>query len=524
MGALQKAKDLYGKGQKKNAFMTGALVLAAAGAICRVLGLAFRIPLVNIIGNYGMGLYQMVWPIYALLLVISSAGIPVAISKLVARENTEGNHKESRRILKSSLCFLVIVGAVFAIALAALAIPIATLQGNPKVAKIYMAIAPSIFFVCLIAAFRGYFQGMQNMVPTAVSQVLEQFVKVLIGISLAILLNPFGAEWAVFGAIVALTIAEFCTLVYQALKYRKSVKASGGEKVKASRKLAFKVLRASLPITGMAAIFPLILVADSLMVIRILQASGETNHTATQLFGISTGNVHTLINMPAVLGIAIATAVVPTVSSLLKQGKKEELNAKCALAIRLITLITLYFAVFYLIFANRVLGLLYFRAFKDNAEHLALATRLLRIESAMIFLMGLSSVFAAMMQGAAKARFPLIALACGGAAKITLQLILLPTNVGIYAISLGNVLCFLIAAVLNCIFAMRVFSLRGKIWGSLWRVALLVPIYFFSLLLINWLLPDGKWWIVLGGAAAFILYVLLVWLLRFFPKAKKAPV
>ena len=498
--------------------------MAAAGIVCRMLGLAFRIPLANIVGNFGMGLYQMVFPIYALLLIVSSAGIPIAISKMVAKEHTAGNAHECKRILRASVGLLVVVGLIFSIALFALAIPIAKLQGNPDVVKIYYAIAPSILLVCIISAFRGYFQGMQNMVPTAVSQIIEQFIKVGIGLVLAMLLAPISPEWAVFGAILALTISEVFALLFLIIIYLKHRKKPTeqdidnknlSERTGPAFRLSMTILKQSIPVTAMAAIFPLILVFDSLVVIAMLQRAGHDNTVATQLFGISTGTVHTLINMPAVLGVAVATAVVPTVSALLKQNKKQELHAKCALAVKLITLIALFFTLFYIAFSGRIINLLYASAFKNNAEHFRIATWLLKIEATMIMLMGISQVFTAMLQGAGRARYPLIAISIGGAVKIAVQLSLLMTPVGIFAVSIGNVLCFMIAGTLNTWFAIKYFKFRPggfcKIW---WKFFILLAVHGAMLATMVFLIPDGKLWILLFGAIAFTVYVTLIWVLK----------
>ena len=216
------------KGLRAQGFFTGAAILALAGIICRLLGVVIRIPLANIVGNYGMGLYQMVFPLYALLLVVSGAGFPVAISKMVAREQAAGNPKECKRILLNSVILLGIIGAVVTALFMALAYHIAAFQGNRDVGVIYLGIAPSVFLVCIISAFRGYFQGKQNMLPTATSQILEQLVKVAAGITLAVLFIKISVVWAVFGAILAVTISETAALLYLILLYLISLRKHGG--------------------------------------------------------------------------------------------------------------------------------------------------------------------------------------------------------------------------------------------------------------------------------------------------------
>ena len=525
---------------KSNGFLTGAAILALAGLICRLIGVFFRVPLTNIVGNFGMGLYQMVFPLYSLLLVISSAGVPVAVSKMVAKEKAVGNIKSCKKILLNALVLLGAIGLVVSAIFIIFAYPIANLQGNKDVGIIYIAIAPSVFLVCMIASLRGYFQGLQNMVPTAVSQIIEQLVKVAAGITLALIFIKISVVWAVFGAILAVTISEIVALVFLAFTYlwhlrtakrsqSATTKSSKTKKDESNKRHSFLVLRSSLswklmwqilkqsfPVTLMASIFPLILVFDSMIVINMLTSAGVGHKTATQLFGISSGAVHTLINLPAVLGVAVATAVVPTVSSLLKQNKVEELRSKMAMAVKITFLISLFFVVFYLAFAEKIIDLLYHGAFKDEPAQLKLASNLMKIEAALILLMGISAVFTAMLQGADKAKFPLIALAIGGAAKIGFELAFIKTSMGIYAVSIGNVICFAIAAVLTTAFALHFVKIRKGFMKILVKSVYLTITFGAFVLVISQIMPENRWWVLLSGIIIFIIYVILVAIFKFF--------
>lgn len=450
-------------------FLKGAAILAVAGILCRLIGVVIRIPLTNIVGNYGMGIYQMVFPLYSLLLIISSAGVPVAISKMVAHEKVGGDIRQCRRILLNSVVLLGAIGAVVTALFMIFSIPIAHFQGNRDAWVIYLAIAPSVFLVCVIAAFRGYFQGLQNMIPTATSQVIEQTVKLIVALTLAVILIKISVIWAVFGAILAVTASEIIALVFLVTVYVVHTKktratktaqtdATKNKKRTISFSLMRDIFRQSLPVTLMSAVFPLILVVDSLFIIRALSHTGIDITEATKLFGISSGAVHTLINLPAVIGAAVATAIVPAVSALLKQNKIREMRQKMSLAIKITICFSVFFAVVYLLFPRQILDLLYHNAFKDSTEHMLLATRLMRIESALIILIALSSVFTAMLQGAGRAKYPLIALLIGGGAKIAFQFAFIWTPLGIYAVSIGNVICFAIAACVNLCFTIKYFG------------------------------------------------------------------
>ena len=526
-----------------NKFLSGAAILAGAGIICRLLGVVIRIPLTNIVGNFGMGLYQMVFPLYALLLVISSAGVPVAISKMVAREKVNGDIKQCKRILLNALVLLGAVGLIVSALFMIFAHQIAKLQGNADVGIIYLAIAPSVFIVCLISAYRGYFQGFQNMIPTATSQIIEQIFKVGVALTLALILIKQSVVWAVFGAILAVTVSETIALLFLFLTYfftRKKLKKNspsleGVDARKGRREptsadgvvakglswpLMWQIIKQSAPITLMASVFPLLLVFDSMIVINILRAAGETHQSATQLCGISSGAVHTLINLPAVLGIALATVVVPAVSSLIKQNKTDELRAKCALAIKIIFVLSLFFAVFYLAFAEKIIDLLYHGAFLKHPEQLKTAASLMRIESVLILLMGLGAVFTAMMQGADKAHIPLIAIAIGGTVKIIFELIFLKTGLGIYAVSIGNVICFLIATVLNTVFAFKYIKIKKGFLDVLKKTVVLAAVLLLAVSALVRFMPANRWWVLADGAITALVYVGLVFFLKFFDKSE----
>ena len=503
---------------KLNGFLTGAAILALAGIICRLLGVVIRIPLTNIVGNFGMGLYQMVFPLYSLLLIVSSAGVPVAISKMVAA--AADNKKECRRILLNAIILLGFIGLIVSALFMIFSYQIAGLQGNRDVGIIYFAIAPSVFLVCIISAFRGYFQGMQNMIPTAASQIIEQLVKVAAGVTMAVLFIKISIVWAVFGAILAVTISEAVALLFLIIMYLFSLRNKSAphsaKTPRAAKSRAFsfplmwQILKQSAPVTLMASVFPLILVLDSMLIINMLKSAGVEHAEATKMYGISSGTVHTLINLPAVLGVAVATAVVPAVSSLLKQEKIGELRQKMALAVKITLLISIFFAAFYLAFADKLIDLLYHGAFKDNEAHFKLATQLLKIESILILFIGISSVFTAMLQGAGKAKFPLIALGIGGVLKIAIQFSLIKTSVGIYAVSLGNVVCFTVAAILNTIFALHFIKIKKGITSNTAKFIGLAASFTFVMLLLAHLMPQNRWWVLLSGAISMAIYLILV--------------
>lgn len=185
----------------KKSFFKGAVILGIAGIIVKVFGAFFRIPLANIIGDTGMGYYQTAYPVYVLLLTLSTAGIPTAIARLVSERTTEGNHKEAYRIFTVSFRLLLAMGIVTSLLLF-LGAPyiVQYMKGEPEAIYSMRSIAPALLFVPIMAAFRGYFQGQQDMTPTASSQVIEQAFRVVFGLSMAVILLPAGLKFAAAGA------------------------------------------------------------------------------------------------------------------------------------------------------------------------------------------------------------------------------------------------------------------------------------------------------------------------------------
>lgn len=442
----------------KKGLLKGAVILTAAGVICRLLGVLFRIPLSNIVGNYGIGLYQLVFPLYSLLLIVSSAGIPVAISKMIAR--VRDDPAKCKQIFLNALVALLVIGAVISGLFLVLAKQIATWQGKPEIWTLYMAIAPAVFFVCFISAYRGYFQGLANMVPTAVSQVVEQAVKVAVGLTLAVILVKKSILWAVFGAILAVSVSELVATVVLFIIYR--VKAKPKRQLTPLTKMfSWSVIKdifvISAPIMVMSLAFPVVQLFDSFFIVNALKHNGVTN--ATELYGIASGAVHTLINLPTVVGIAIATVILPMVSRCFKQKNTTEMKRKALQAVWITLGFGVACALGLAILPKFILNLLYHRTFAGKPEEMATAVLLLRIESVAVLLICLTQVIGSILQGIDKSRWPMFALIGGGVSKVVFEICLIK-QLGIVAVSISNVLCFAVALVISVVVLIKFMGKR----------------------------------------------------------------
>ena len=262
---------------KQKTLVGGVSILGIAGIICKVVGVLYRIPLAHLIGPEGMGVYHKVYPAYNLLLTISSAGLPVAISRMVAHYVTREDPRNARRIFTMALRMLLVLGLLTTLLMLLFSGQLAAWQGTQESKAGYLAIAPSLFFVCVMSAYRGFLQGQRNMVPTAVSQLIEQIGRVFIALPFAYWgMQRGGMALGAAGALLGGTIAEGAALLYMLLQHKKADQAldfvpqRDGESPIASSIIAQRLIRVSIPITLGACIVPLAGFIDSIMLTQLM--------------------------------------------------------------------------------------------------------------------------------------------------------------------------------------------------------------------------------------------------------------
>ncbi len=439
---------------EKKSFLQGAVVLGAAGLIIKVMGAVFRIPLANIIGDTGMGYYQTAYPVYVLLLTLSTAGIPVAISRMVAERNATGKPEEAYRVFLVSFRLLLAIGITSFGLLFFGAGKIVAYLGNPGAKMAMMAIAPALLFVPLMASFRGFFQGNQNMNPTAVSQIMEQFFRVAVGLSMAVFLAKKSLENAAAGASFGATagsVAGLAVVVLIFLKKKGSFaeavkKAKNREWEESSKQIIWGILAIAVPITIGAAIMPIMNTIDVAIVIRRLSASGFTPMEANNLYGQLTGMAGPLINFPQVLTQAIAMSLVPAVAASFKSGDREFLQYNVGLGLRTALILGLPSA-FGLMVLSKPIMLLLYPAQKVSA--LNAAPSLFILSFGVIFLATVQTL-TGVLQGIGKQLIPVRNLAVGALLKVAVTYVLtgIPA-INIRGAAFGTVCAYAVASTLN---------------------------------------------------------------------------
>lgn len=488
----------------------GASVLAIGSIVAKLIGALYRIPLTNILGAEGMGMYQLVFPVYALFMTLSTAGIPTALSRIVAERRALG--ESAKKYLSSALLLLATMSTLFALLTFGLAKPLAKWQGNAQTYGGFMVIAPSIILVGIIAGFRGWFQGEMNMLPTAVSNIIEQLVKLGVGIGLAIALMPKGLIYAVYGALFGVTISEFCALVYLVFAYLLKGREKNAVRARLNRDETREMMRVVFNTAFVAILMPLANFFDSIIIVNMLKLSGIESSVATAQYGLLFGPVNSFINMPIVLIMSLAVAIVPSVSMSRVQRDVDTIMLKSRLSIKIAYLLGIPFAFFFAVFAKNILSVIYPTL---DANQLIIASNLLRIVSANVVLMSSAQIYISLLQALDKNKYAILSLICAIIVKVSLSL-LLTRYVGILGSAIASV-CMAVVSLAGVNFAY--FKICGLHLEKNVALNLLsgVIMALCGMLIVAYV--DNKYvCLIVGALVCIAVYVWLVFLLNLIEK------
>ena len=443
--------------------MRGAVILTVAAMISKLLGSVYTVVLQNLIGDRGMGIYQMAYPVYATLLVISTAGFPVAISKYVSEYTAIHDFVNVRRIFRVAFLLLSVTGLFAMIVLYAFSGAFAAFAGDTRAAWALKAVAPALFVVPIMSSIRGYFQGWQWMRPTAVSQVAEQLVRVatiIAGVWLVLSLGGrerAAAAVASFGAVTG-GLAGLVVILYQLRRFRAFERAQSVAYQRLSGRHAplpwsailRKLVYYSVPVSLGALIIPLFSNVDAFTVTNLLKAQGITQNAATHLYGLLSGRAFKLLMLPATLVSSIGVALLPAVSEAYARSGEKTVAERVRLGLRYTLLLALPAAVGLTLLAKPIDVALFRDAQGEQA--------IMWMGAAVIF----SSVqmnAAASLQGLGLVYTPLVSLLAGTVCKITLNLILVP-RFQITGAAAATVLSYALAGGWNWLALNKVIRLR----------------------------------------------------------------
>ena len=454
----------------KKSFIQGAAVLAVAGLLVKVLGAIFKIPLGNMIGADGMAYYNPAYYVYNFFLTLATAGIPVAISRMVSERASFGQFREAHHVFKISRALMMAIGAGSFIVVFFGAEILAEASNMPGAAMAMRAISPALLFVPLMASYRGYFQGMQEMTPTAVSQVIEQVFRVVVGLSLAYFLyngalglgtasrfdpKEIGAAGATLGA-AAGSVGGLLVMLIVYFRNKSKIRSRiererrGGPRSarESNRTILKKIVVIALPITIGACIMPIVNLIDVAVVVRRLTDTGWERAIAENMYGQLSSFAGSLINFPQVLTQAVAMSLVPLVAAAFKQRDLPYLRENVQYGLRMSVILGLPCAFGLFALAEPILVLLYP---SQQASAVGAAPSLMVMSIGVVFLSTVQTL-TGVLQGIGKQMIPVRNLAIGVVAKIAITWVLtgIPA-INVLGAAAGTVTAYLIASILNII-------------------------------------------------------------------------
>ncbi|MEE1013047.1 MAG: polysaccharide biosynthesis protein [Clostridia bacterium] len=481
--------------KKSKSFIRGALVLGIANLIVKVIGAVFKIPLINLIGDDGMGYFNIAYQIYTFMFIVATAGFPTAISKMVAESMAQNKEREANRIFQTAITLLAVIGLIGTAILYLFPNVLERMVSVPGSSLGITAISPAVLFVAMASVYRGYFQGRQNMIPTAASEVIEALAKLLVGICLAafFMQMPINEnltapiDWvskqvqssysrtifASAGAISGVTVGTFLSflllsVIYFASKRTRVPLTVRQESLRPRKAILKELVLIAIPITIGASVSSLTTLIDMATITRRLVTRPEVlsnyafmfeegtafakkvaeegwmglelyQQQAATLYGMYTGKALTMFNLPLTLVVALGMSIVPAISSAL--AKKNNLGARSVTesSIRIAMLFAAPCALGMSVLSKEVLYIL----FQDCN-----ASSVLSILSIAIIPVAIVSVTNSILQAYGKVYCPVINMVIGGAAKVLFNFFLIP-YLGIDGAPLGTFLCYLIIAILN---------------------------------------------------------------------------
>lgn len=486
---------------RKQTFVISAIILTLGGFFAKAIGALYKIPLTNILGSSGMGVYYLIFPIYSLIISLCSSGVSVALTCEVAKCRKIRHKFNEQKLLRVSLLLSFFSSLIFAIIIIFSARYLASLQGNVNAYTGYIAIAPSIILSCLIATLRGYFQGIENMIPTTISLIVEQIVKLGLGLILAHKFCVYGIEYAVLGAVLGVTLSEVVALIIIVINFllykgqldfnfrnicykpkrkiqvpaiikskRHLVKTNYKSKknhyvcnskwVKYTNSVAIKkILKIALPTTLSSILIPISSMLDTFMIINLLFKSGYSMIVSTSLYGLWGGVIQSLISLPTIVISAITTSLVPSLSGLVYKNDTNEIRKKVAFYIKLTWVLSIFMFVCLYVFSPDILRFFYGEGLNDGVlNELEIATNMLKISSLSIIYYAFLQTFTSILQTIGKSHVPFLTLLFAVVLRTFMVFVLTQIpSINIYGVVISNIVYLGISdMVLACVIIRKI--------------------------------------------------------------------
>ena len=435
-------------------FLEGTALLALATAIVKVLGAVYKIPLNAIIGEQGFGYFNTAYEIYSVLLMISTAGLPVAMSRMISQANSLGHYNQVRKVYTTARSLFLGLGIVGSLLMTLFCRQLARFQNQPDAWAAVGFLGPCVLLICVISTFRGFFQGQGNMLPTSVSQIIEAVIRLLVGMTAAlVLLRATGSvALAAGGAILGVTASCLLSSVYLFFCFHKHYKElpRSGDTPWSFRATARALLIIAVPITLGSACLQVITALASKIYMGRLLASGVSQHAADTMRGVHV-MTQTIFNMPCGFITPITVSIIPAITAQITLGNHTAARQTEEAAARLTGLLAIPCAIGLTVLARPITALLG----GYTGEKLELATKLMTILGVCVFFNALVLVTTAIMQAHGHVNRPVIHMVLAGLVRLVAVYFLSgDPAIGIVGAPISNLNCYIVIAILN-LWAMR---------------------------------------------------------------------
>ncbi len=440
---------------KNNTFFGGAAILASGVLIVKLIGALYKIPLGRILSTAAFSDFNSAYYVYSLLIVISTGGLPVALSKMVSEASTLGRRNQVQKTFRLAMTAFAVLGAVSFCVMFFFPGPLSRLLNNTRSYYSILALAPAVFFICPLSAFRGYFQGHAYMTPTAVSQIIEALCKLAFGLALATwLVKRTDESVAAAGAIVGVSIGCGMALLYMLLRYvsfRRGHRAKSSDTPDETGVILRRLARLAIPITLGSSVVAIVTLVDTSLVFSRLQfAAGFTEDEARSLKGVYDLAI-TLYNLPAAFMVPLTSSVIPAISACRAKNDKRGAGRIAESSLRMASLLAFPAGVGLTVLANPIMKLLY------PESNTALGGWILTILGLASIAVCLMLVSNSILQANGFVNLPMMVTVVGSAIKIVSNYLLVGNaQINIKGAPVGTILCFGSIALINLALIARV--------------------------------------------------------------------
>lgn len=437
----------------KKSLFNSVIILTISNLIVKIIGVIFKIPLHNMLGDLGMGYFNSAYNIYVMFYIILTTGLPVASTILISKELSNNNYNNIRKIFKISLFLLTILGILGFLVMFLLSKYISILAGNSDIVYSVKAISLAIVFLCIVCVFRGYFQGLDEHKQTAVSEILESIGKFVFGLILALyaLNKGYSIELCSAYAVFGVVIGEFLAFLYMIISYYKNrmnyTKSCQETDTYSNNRVLNDLIKLSFPIFLAAFILNLTSNADTFTIVNILKPIIGVNE-AESIFGNYSTLAITLFRIPSAFIIPISVVLIPSLVKAKTENNVEEQNKLINISIKLLLIISIPSTIALALLSKPILGLLF-----NNEESINQGYLLLSYLAFSIIPSSYLTISSAILQSYGKQTKPIISTGIGVVIKVVLNIVLISNSkIGIYGAPIATFISYIAMCITNHLF------------------------------------------------------------------------